>query len=162
MISVGIAGIGHVARHQMAAIDQSDDFMLVACCDQDQKRLDELAPSATTFTQIDQMLRSANIDVVVVATPNSLHVEHGIQALSSGKWLLMEKPAADSRHGFDQLARARTDRRGREGRGDLGEVALAVGLGDLDLRPEGRDEEGYDEQRRAWAARHSGTVSESR
>ena len=103
MIRVGIAGIGHVARHQIEAIKLSGEFALSACCDRDCERLRGIPQRVATFAAIDDMLTSVDLDVVVVATPNHSHVEHGIQVLKAGKWLLVEKPAAASRAGFELL-----------------------------------------------------------
>ncbi len=113
MISIGIAGIGHVAAHQIAAILCLDEFTLSACCDPDPERLSGLSPEVATFTAIDDMLAGIDLDVVVVATPNHLHVEHGIQVLEAGRWLLIEKPAAPSREGFELLGNTLSSLGGR-------------------------------------------------
>ena len=58
------------------------------------------------FTDIDEMLALPDLDVVVVATPNRMHAEHGVKVLAAGKWLLIEKPLAESQREFDQVENA--------------------------------------------------------
>jgi D-galactose 1-dehydrogenase len=107
MYNIGIAGLGHVAVHQVAALAKMDVFNLVAVCDPDPGRLALLGEGRNTFTDIAEMLSLPELDVVVVATPNRLHVDHGVQTLESGKWLVMEKPVAETQEGFEKVENAR-------------------------------------------------------
>ncbi|MCU0818850.1 MAG: Gfo/Idh/MocA family oxidoreductase [Beijerinckiaceae bacterium] len=45
-------------------------------------------------------------DGVIVATPNAMHVEHGLTAIASGIPVLIEKPLADSVEGAEKLVAA--------------------------------------------------------
>jgi predicted dehydrogenase len=87
MYNIGIAGLGHVAVHQVAALTKTGVFNLVAVCDPDPGRLALLGEGRTTFTDIADMLSLPELDVVVVATPNRLHVDHGVQVLSQANGL---------------------------------------------------------------------------
>jgi D-galactose 1-dehydrogenase len=107
MINVGIVGLGHVASHQMAAIAHSNRFRLTAGCDLDQERLVLLDSGVARYTDFDAMLSHSPLDVVVVASPNRLHVEHALRALEAGKRVLIEKPIAEDRAGFERLDQAR-------------------------------------------------------
>lgn len=57
------------------------------------------------FDDLDAMLTdpSVKIDIVYVATPNSLHFSQGAKALNAGKHVLMEKPFASNLKEFDDL-----------------------------------------------------------
>jgi 1,5-anhydro-D-fructose reductase (1,5-anhydro-D-mannitol-forming) len=46
------------------------------------------------YQTLDEAVSDPNVDAVFVATPNSLHAEHGIAALRAGKHVLVEKPMA--------------------------------------------------------------------
>lgn len=52
--------------------------------------------SGKTYDEFDAFLAEPTIDAVYVATPNSLHVEHGLRAVLAGKPVLVEKPLAMS------------------------------------------------------------------
>lgn len=107
-LAIGIVGLGHVAVHQIAALKRSDNFVIVAACDQNPDTRSLVDHSTTFFDDLDQMLNQANLDIVVVATPNKLHVEHGIQVISAGKWLVMEKPVAEKKSDYQRLADAKS------------------------------------------------------
>ena len=109
MFNVGIIGLGHVASHQIAAIERSSDFRLIAGCDPDRSRLALLAESVSAHTDAEDMLQRPDLDVVVVASPNRLHVSHGLQVMAAGKWLFMEKPLAESQQEFDLFDRKRQE-----------------------------------------------------
>ena len=109
MFNVGIIGLGHVATHQIAAIDNSKEFQLTAGCDSDRARLALLDESVSAYTDAEEMLQRSDLDVVVVASPNRLHVSHGVQVMAAGKWLFMEKPLAETQEQFDLFDRKRQE-----------------------------------------------------
>jgi phthalate 4,5-cis-dihydrodiol dehydrogenase len=47
-----------------------------------------------TFTSVDEMCASSNVDAVYVATPNQLHAQHAITAANHEKHVIVEKPMA--------------------------------------------------------------------
>jgi D-galactose 1-dehydrogenase len=101
--TVGIVGLGHVARHHVAALERSRQFRLVAGCDRDPSRFGLLGDNVATFTHIEEMLAMTGLDAVIVASPNRVHVDHGLRVLEAGKWLVMEKPLAETREDFDRF-----------------------------------------------------------
>jgi D-galactose 1-dehydrogenase len=113
MINVGLVGLGHVASHHMAAIEASTAFRLVAACDPNPDTLRMLDPALRAVSSIDSLVALPEVDLVVVASPNELHVEHGIKVIEAGKWLVMEKPAAPTRAQFQRLADALAHSSGR-------------------------------------------------
>jgi predicted dehydrogenase len=52
------------------------------------------------------MLKEGRPDGVMIATPNQLHVEHGLQAIAAGLPCLIEKPLADDIAGAQKLVAA--------------------------------------------------------
>jgi len=113
MHNVGIIGLGHVATHQIAAIASSPDFRLRAGCDPDTSRHSVLGGAATAYTDANRLLEHPDLDVVVVASPNRLHVSHGAQVMAAGKWLFIEKPLAETREEFEKFERYRQEYGGR-------------------------------------------------
>jgi D-galactose 1-dehydrogenase len=104
MYNIGIVGLGHVARHQISALERSEKFRLIAGCDTDASCFEVLCDTVQSFTEIDEMLALPDLDVVVIASPNRMHVEHGIRVMEAGKWLVMEKPLAETQEELDRFS----------------------------------------------------------
>lgn len=109
MYRTAIVGLGHVARHQITAISESDSFELVAGCDANSAAFSILHQSVRAYSDLEHMLADAEPDVVIVASPNRLHVEHGITVMEAGSMLVMEKPLAESPSEFAGFASKRTE-----------------------------------------------------
>jgi predicted dehydrogenase len=68
-------------------------------CDLDPGRLEKvrkLYPEAACYVSFNQMLREADLDAVMIATPLSQHFELGKASLLAGKHVFIEKPLASS------------------------------------------------------------------
>ncbi|KAF5597486.1 oxidoreductase yulF [Fusarium subglutinans] len=62
------------------------------------------ASKVEAYDDLDTMLsKGSNIDVVYIASPNSLHYEQGIKALNAGKHVIMEKPFASNMKELEAL-----------------------------------------------------------
>jgi predicted dehydrogenase len=61
------------------------------------------------FTAVSDLL-AQDIEAVLIAVPDRLHLPVGEEALTAGKHVLMEKPAADTSEQASQLARLAADR----------------------------------------------------
>ncbi|KAF4454424.1 putative oxidoreductase yulF [Fusarium austroafricanum] len=60
--------------------------------------------SVKAYDNLDTMLsQGSDIDVVYIASPNSLHYEQGVKALNAGKHVIMEKPFASNMKELDAL-----------------------------------------------------------
>ncbi|RGP61091.1 oxidoreductase yulf [Fusarium longipes] len=59
--------------------------------------------SVTAYDNLDNMLNGEGIDVVYIASPNSLHYEQGIKVLNAGRHVIMEKPFASNIHELEAL-----------------------------------------------------------
>jgi predicted dehydrogenase len=97
-LRVGIIGIGrHSATGHVPWLRDTGRAEVVAISRRNAERLafiqKELAvPEA--YTDWGEMLDQAELDAVVVSTPNYLHAEHSIAALERGLHVLVEKPMA--------------------------------------------------------------------
>ena len=97
-IGVGLVGYGLAGRSFHAPfIAHVEGLRLcaVATTDHD-RRAQAIAehPGVDVVDGIDEMLARADIDVVVVATPNRLHVPLATKALASGRHVVVDKPMA--------------------------------------------------------------------
>jgi predicted dehydrogenase len=80
---------------------------LAAVCDVQEGRAAEVAEQFDApmhFEDYSELCR-ADIDAIVVATPAPLHVEHTLEALSEGKHVMCEVPAAYDLGEAEELAR---------------------------------------------------------
>ena len=94
MIRVAIIGCGLVGQKRARALAGAK---LVACVDPDQSRAGDLAQNAkgcAVFPDWRSVIRSDQIDVVIVATPHNLLAEISGAAVREGKHVLVEKPGA--------------------------------------------------------------------
>ncbi len=95
-MKIGIIGCGYWGPNLIRNFSALDDVEVVAVCDRRRERLDFIRrryPAISCLTvDANEVLRSPDIDAVVIATPVSSHFELGMEALANGKHLLMEKP----------------------------------------------------------------------
>ncbi len=82
--------------------------MLVALADPVEDRVEGLAAKygVKAYTDYKSMLKSADLDAVVVAGPNILHARQSIEALNAGKHVLCEKPMATTREDAKSMLEA--------------------------------------------------------
>ncbi len=97
----GVIGTGHRGSIHIGAIKNSpDDSELLAVCDVMENHLADGAkragPSVQTYTDYQKLLANADINAVLIATPNLLHKEIVLDALEAGKHVMCEKPMAIS------------------------------------------------------------------
>lgn len=115
MINIGIIGAGRSGWELHAQrLQNLEGYRLVAICDATPARLQRVATAfnVKTYAQAGSLFADASIDVVVVATPNSMHSEHTIGALQAGKHVVVEKPMATSVAEADAML-AEAERAGR-------------------------------------------------
>lgn len=96
-VRYGFIGAGAIAqRRHLPEAQTNPHSKIIAIADVAADRLKDVAGyfNATAYTDYRQMLADADIDVVVVAGPNSLHAQMTIDALAAGKHVLCEKPMA--------------------------------------------------------------------
>jgi len=93
---VGIIGCGAILPRHLEAIQENDNFELTALCDIQSSLVKSLAKKhkVKSYTDYQKMVKSSDVDFVVVATPNSLHYEQAIYALNNKCDVLVEKPVA--------------------------------------------------------------------
>jgi UDP-N-acetyl-2-amino-2-deoxyglucuronate dehydrogenase len=96
-LRAAVVGCRMGAAHAKA-MAQLPDYEVVAVCDIDEERANQLANelgTAVPFVSYAKMLREVQPEVVAIATPTALHAEQTFMAIESGvKGICCEKPMA--------------------------------------------------------------------
>jgi predicted dehydrogenase len=103
-LNFGIIGCGRIAQRHAAHIGNIGTLM--ATCDIEEYKAKQLAEkySAKYYLSVDDMLKAhAEMDVIVVCSPNGMHAQHSVQALKAGFHVLCEKPMALSVHDCGEM-----------------------------------------------------------
>ncbi|HYP18242.1 MAG TPA: Gfo/Idh/MocA family oxidoreductase [Opitutus sp.] len=93
---LGFAGVGWIGRNRLEAIAASGLAKIAAITDRAPAAVDAtrpLAPTADVARDFAELL-AMDLDGIVIATPNALHVEQSIAALRAGKAVFCQKPLA--------------------------------------------------------------------
>lgn len=105
-LRLGVVGLGVISRFYLAAIADDPAFELAAVCDLDPTAL--AAHPVPAFTDHRVMLASADLDAVVVTTPNDVHAAVCRDVVAAGLPVCVEKPlATDLADGVALVAAAR-------------------------------------------------------
>lgn len=105
-IRLGIIGVGNIGRHHANYLLEGKvrRARLAALCS---VVPEELAPYRGRvqhlFEDSDAMLKSGEVDAVVIATPHYQHVTIGIAALEAGLHIMVEKPVAAHKADAERL-----------------------------------------------------------
>ena len=95
-IRFGVIGGSGMARGHMEGVTKNENAELVAFCELDDGRIAEvkaLYPDIAVYKDYKELLR-CGIDAVIVVSPDQLHREMCVEALSLGLHVLCEKPLA--------------------------------------------------------------------
>jgi len=110
MLNFALVGCGRIAkRHsELLGLNQIKGARLIAVCDTDKKKAIKIASqySVSAYEDMDQMMKSESIDVVVVLTPSGLHAEHVVNLSKYGKNIMVEKPMALTIEDADDMIEA--------------------------------------------------------
>ena len=98
MLNFALVGCGRIAkRHsELLGHDQIAGARLAAVCDIVTEKAEKVGTqfSVPFFTDMHQMMREADIDVVVVLTESGNHARHVVDLAPYGKHIVVEKPMA--------------------------------------------------------------------
>ena len=110
-VRLGVIGCGRIAQvAHLPALAKTATISVAAVSD----RSPTLAKGVGArygvpgFTEISDLL-AQDIEAVLIAVPDRLHLPIGQEALAAGKHVLMEKPAADTSEQASELARLAAD-----------------------------------------------------
>jgi predicted dehydrogenase len=98
-LGVAIAGVGWCASQHIGAFQRNPHTAITWLCARDAARaranLDKYGaavPGARITTSFDELLASADVDIISITTPNHLHADEAVQAARAGKHFVLEKP----------------------------------------------------------------------
>ncbi|MGN7175237.1 oxidoreductase [Paenibacillus sp. FSL R5-0490] len=99
MVRFGIVGTNWITERFLKAALQAEDFQLTAVYSRTEEKAKEFAGKygvKRTFTDLQTMAASGEIDAVYIASPNSLHSEQAILFMKHKVHVLCEKPIASN------------------------------------------------------------------
>lgn len=101
----GIIGAGLIADFHAKAISSLENANLVGICGTNLEKTQKLAQKygCRVFSSHSEILRSAGIDIVTIATPSGAHMEPAIEAAHFGKHVICEKPLEISLERIDKM-----------------------------------------------------------
>jgi predicted dehydrogenase len=104
-VRIGVVGAGFMGRQHIAFIRAASGATLAGIAD---PVLPDLGLECPTHEDTAGMLEAEQLDAVIIANPNALHVDTAIECLEAGVAVLLEKPVgmdyADSRRLVDAIA----------------------------------------------------------
>jgi predicted dehydrogenase len=99
-VQVGFIGAGgFISAHHLLTVRDSDIMEIRAIADLDTERLASHAarmPVGYTTADYQDLLADDEIDLVIIGTKQDLHARFIVESLDAGKWVLCEKPMAET------------------------------------------------------------------
>lgn len=95
MMNIATIGTGSIVDAILSAINELEDVTCTAMYSRKKETAQELAGKygvSTIYTGLESLFSDANVDLVYIASPNSMHYEQAYQALQHGKHVVCEKP----------------------------------------------------------------------
>ncbi len=114
VIRWGILGTGNMAKTFARDLGFARGAKLAAVASRTLEKADAFGDECSVprrYGDYAELVLDPDVDVVYIATPNSLHKEHTLMGLESGKAVLCEKPfATNAAEAREMIARAREKR----------------------------------------------------
>jgi predicted dehydrogenase len=106
-LRIGVVGAGFMGRQHIDFIRAASGAALAAIADPAMPG--DVGLECPTYEDAAVMLEAAQLDAVIIASPNALHVDTAVECLEAGVAVLLEKPVAgdyaESRRLVDTVAR---------------------------------------------------------
>ncbi len=91
MLKIGLVGVGGISGAHIPGWERMADAELVALCDVRPERM-ERYPDKRHYTDIDEMLRCEQLDILDICLPTYLHADVAVKAMEKGIHVISEKP----------------------------------------------------------------------
>lgn len=106
-VRISVVGGGMIGRQHVTRILAVPEAALASVVDPSEPgRALAAEAGVACFGNIGTMLQADRPDAVIVATPNQLHLAHGLEVVAAGLPLIVEKPLADELEGARRLVEA--------------------------------------------------------
>jgi len=105
-LRLGLIGLGNIGRHHATYLLEGrvPRCELVAVCAPTASKLEPYAAKGLqTFTDAEVLIRSGQLDAVLIATPHYQHTALGIAALEAGLHVMVEKPISAHKADAERL-----------------------------------------------------------
>lgn len=93
-LNFGIIGFGFMGQTHAQTIEKLEYAELIAVCDINQKQFEFTPTDVKTYASVDELLANQEIDTVIIAVPNQLHLEMVVKVAKAHKDIICEKPLA--------------------------------------------------------------------
>src|SRR5262245_2936187 len=106
-VRLGLIGLGNIGKYHAEYLQNKkvDRCELVAVCDAVPASLEKYK-HLKTFTDGEALIKSGEVDAVIVATPHFQHTTLGIAALDAGIHAMIEKPISSHKADAERLIAA--------------------------------------------------------
>ncbi|MBR4292410.1 MAG: Gfo/Idh/MocA family oxidoreductase [Clostridia bacterium] len=97
ILRFAVVGIGGMGKAHLRGIFNNEFATLAAICDTNEEFAKQCAADNNLekyYLDFDEMLANEEIDVVIVCTPDQVHMDYTVKSLKAGKHVLCEKPMA--------------------------------------------------------------------
>src|SRR6266508_3029244 len=105
-VRLGIIGMGNIGKHHAGYLLESavPRCELVAVCSTSPQKLEPFpAKGLKVFDRGEKLVRSRDVDAVIVATPHYQHTSLSIAALEAGLHVMVEKPISAHKADAERL-----------------------------------------------------------
>jgi predicted dehydrogenase len=106
MVKIGVVGCGYWGPNLIRNMVENSQVDQVTVCDLDPRKVAKIQqryPTVKAAAGFDELVRSAAVDAVLVATPISTHAKLGKKVLEAGKHVFIEKPLAPTAAAAQEL-----------------------------------------------------------
>ena len=107
-LNIAVVGAGIYGKNHLDAYTSNPNVNLVAVCDLKKEITDKVEQDyqVKTYNDMEEMLKSEEIDAVSVATPDPYHKDPVMTAIRYGQDVLVEKPLATPADAYDIIEAA--------------------------------------------------------
>ena len=105
-VRFGLVGTGRITDWVLKGAFEDPRFVAQAVCSRTRENAEAFAAKYNipdTYTDIDLMASSSDIDAVYIGTPNHTHADIAIRCMKHGKHVLCEKPFASNADEAEQM-----------------------------------------------------------
>lgn len=105
-IRLGLIGLGNIGRHHATYLLEGRVprcELVAVCAPTAAKRKPYASKGLQTFADADALIRSGQLDAVLIATPHYQHTSLGIAALEAGLHVMVEKPISAHKADAERL-----------------------------------------------------------